>query len=119
MAIGNSAYLYENVYPTNATNKCVKWTSSNSGVVTVNPDSGLAYASGEGIATITATSQDGSNKKGTCIITVEPFIKIESFNVYPSVKTVMVGEAIEFDTIVCPTNATNKSVRWSIGRILC
>lgn len=54
MTTGNTIQLTPTVLPTNATNKSLIWTTSNSSVVTV--DSGLITASGEGTATITATT---------------------------------------------------------------
>lgn len=60
--------LTATVIPSNATNKTVTWSSTNSGVATVS-SSGLVTAVGAGTATITATTQDG-NKIATSSITV-------------------------------------------------
>lgn len=88
MNIGASAYLYETVRPTNATNKCVKWSSNKTSVATVNPDTGLVIAQGAGTATITATAQDGSNKKGYCTIVVElQTYNVSNIKVYQSPRT--------------------------------
>ena len=51
--------LTATVSPTDATNKLVDWSSSDSGVVSVNP-SGQIEGLSAGVATITATSVDGS-----------------------------------------------------------
>lgn len=61
--VNGSVLLRETVYPTNATNKCVEWSSDKPHIAFVNPDSGFVTAQGTGTATITATAQDGSNKK--------------------------------------------------------
>lgn len=51
--------LRESICPTNATNKCVRWSSSNNGVARVNPDSGRITAKRAGTVAITATTADG------------------------------------------------------------
>lgn len=56
------------VYPTNATNNKVTWTSSNNNVATVN-DTGHVTAVTVGEATITATTEDGGYTD-TCVVTV-------------------------------------------------
>ena len=53
----------------NATNKKVKWTSSNSKVAKVD-SKGKVSAVSKGTATIKATSLDGSNKTVTCKVKV-------------------------------------------------
>ncbi len=67
---GNTQQLTATVSPTNATNKNVTWSSSNTAVATVN-SSGLVTAVAAGTATITSTTQDG-NKTATATITVNP-----------------------------------------------
>ena len=64
---GNSTVLTATITPSNASNKGIFWTTSNSAVASVQ--SGIVYAKGYGTATITATTADG-NKKATCIVTV-------------------------------------------------
>lgn len=56
------------VYPTNATNKKVTWTSDNNAVATVDA-AGIVTAKTVGTATITATTADGSCTD-TCVVTV-------------------------------------------------
>ena len=54
---GGTTTLTATVAPANATNKSVVWSSSNSGVATVN--NGVVTAVAVGSATITVTTQDG------------------------------------------------------------
>lgn len=65
---GETLSLTASVYPTNATNRSVTWSTSNSSVATVS--SGLVTAKSAGTATIKATSTDGTGKYGTCTVTV-------------------------------------------------
>ena len=68
-AANQTATLTASVIPSNATNKSVTWTSSNSSVATVN-DTGVVTAKANGTATITAKTTDGTNLTATCIVTV-------------------------------------------------
>lgn len=112
MNIGASTYLYETVCPTNATNKCVKWSSNKTSVATVNPDTGLVIAQGAGTATITATAQDGSGKKGYCTITVNAPIRVTGVEVCPTSLTLNVGDIEYLCASITPYNATNQTVTW-------
>ncbi len=70
MTVGDTAKLTANVAPTNASDKNVTWSSSNSEVVSVD-QSGNIKALKEGKATITVTTKDG-NKTASIEITVNP-----------------------------------------------
>lgn len=67
--VGDTLELNATVYPINATNKAVTWSTSDDSVATVD-ENGVVTAVGEGEATITATTVEG-NKTDTCAITVE------------------------------------------------
>jgi len=64
---GKTARLSETVFPENAKDKSVTWTSSNPAVATVSD--GLVSAKTEGETIITVTTNDG-NKTATCTVTV-------------------------------------------------
>ena len=59
MNVGDTDYLCETVYPSNATNKTITWSSSDESVATVNTYSGKLTAKKAGTTTITATTADG------------------------------------------------------------
>ena len=59
MNVGDTDYLYETVYPSNATNQTVTWCSSDESVAEVNTYSGKVTAKKAGIVTITACTVDG------------------------------------------------------------
>ena len=61
--------LTATITPTNATNKNVIWTSSDTTVATVS-STGEVNALKIGMSTITVETEDGS-KKATCVVTVE------------------------------------------------
>ena len=59
------------ITPAHATNKAVDWVSDNTAVATVS-EAGLVKAIGEGTATITATTKDGTNLSANAAINVNP-----------------------------------------------
>ena len=67
--VGKSTTFIATVSPENATNKKVKWSSSDESIATVNED-GVVTGVKEGEATITATTLDG-DKTGNATIIVE------------------------------------------------
>ena len=71
MKAGETRFLTVTVCPTNATKKSVKWSSGNTSVATVNPNSGLVMAQSTGIVTIYATATDGSGVCGCCEVWVK------------------------------------------------
>ncbi|MFF2889314.1 family 16 glycosylhydrolase [Paenibacillus sp. NPDC057967] len=68
--VGQDVQLNATVAPSNATNKQVTWTVSNSSVASVN-QSGKVTGLAPGTATVTATTVDG-NKTAVSTITVVP-----------------------------------------------
>ncbi|OJJ17081.1 hypothetical protein BKI52_30675 [marine bacterium AO1-C] len=68
LAAGQTRQLNASVSPTNATNKSVSWTSSNTNIATVN-SSGVITAVRAGTATITCTTNNG-NFTATSTVTV-------------------------------------------------
>ncbi len=86
MEVGKTANISAIVSPSNATNKKVKWSSSNTNVATVigklNTGNATITAKGAGTATITAAAQDGSGVFVRCIINV--FNKITVISCSPS-----------------------------------
>lgn len=107
--LGKTTTINATVSPSNANNKGVKWTSSNSKVATVD-SKGVVTAKGVGTATITCTAKDGSNVKATCKITVSrPVTKITLNKTKANIKK---GKKLTLRASVSPFFATNKNVTW-------
>lgn len=123
---GQSYQLSASVSPSNASNKSVKWTSSNPKVATVS-SSGKVTAVANGNTTITATAADGSGKKDICAVTVNipkpadptptptpSVVKVSSVSLNPSsLSLTKKGQTARLSASVAPYNATNKSINWS------
>lgn len=71
LSIDDGTTLLETVYPQNAANCRLHWSSSNYNVATVNPDSGFVTAQGAGTAVITARATDGSGVSAECEVWVK------------------------------------------------
>lgn len=110
---GDTKQLSATVYPTNATNKSVNWSSSNTTVATVS-SSGLVTAKSAGSATITCRAADGSGKYVTCSITVTSSnISVTSISLSNSSLSLTEGDTKQLSATVYPTNASNRVVSWA------
>ena len=110
--VDQTQQLSATVQPTNATNKNVTWSSSNTSVATVS-SSGLITAKAAGTTTVTVTTEDGS-KKATCAVTVNtPVIPVTEVTLDKTSVTLNVNATEQLSATVQPTNATNKNVSWS------
>lgn len=115
LTVGQSLQLTSTITPSNATDKTVSWTSSNTSVATVTSE-GYVVAKAAGSATITCSANDGSGKKATCSITVtsnDPEVAVTSVRVAPWSITLKVGGTKQLTPQITPNDATNKTVTWT------
>ncbi len=111
LAPGKTYQLNPTVLPENATNKTLKWETSNSAAATVKD--GLITAVGAGTAEISATTTDGSNIKVLCLVTVkDATVLITSLIMDPTTLILNQGEAKQIKTTIEPTNATVQTLEW-------
>ncbi|MDD3904648.1 MAG: Ig-like domain-containing protein, partial [Sphaerochaeta sp.] len=110
--LGNTLQLTATVAPSDATNKDVIWSSSDTSVATVSA-SGLVSTVATGSATITATTED-QNKTDTVIITVNPVpIAVTGVTIDQNDQAIFVGSTLQLSATIAPSNATNTNVTWS------
>jgi len=111
---GNTLQLTATVQPNEATNKSVRWSSSNNkatvsstGKVTIPADAT------PGSVTITVRTVDGG-KTATCTITVTTaHIAVTGVTVSPTTTSLAVGGTRQLTATIAPATASNKNVTWS------
>lgn len=109
---GDDKCLQATVLPANADNRKVNWYSSNSKVASVS--NGYVVAKSEGRATITARAADGSGESDCCQVRVKKKIPVSEVSVSPSTWSMNVGEWQNLYATVCPSNAYNTELEWSV-----
>lgn len=116
LAAGKKVKLTATITPSNASNKKVKWTSSNKKYATVNQKGQVTLKKkGAGkTVKITATATDGSNKKATYEIKImKHAVKKVTINGKKS-RTIKAGKSLKFKTKVTTTGkSVNKKIKWT------
>lgn len=108
-----TASLTATVEPSNATDKSLKWSSSNTSVATVDGN-GKITAMSVGTAIIKVESATNSSIYDTCNVTVEAStVTVTSVNLSDSYLELEEGDSYTLSASVNPSNATNKSISWS------
>ncbi len=111
LSVGSNQTLTATILPSDASNKGITWSSSNTSVATVD-QTGKVTAVMAGSCTITATAKDGSGKKGTCAVTING-IEVTSITLSPSSLTLSVGSNQTLTATILPSDASNKGLTWS------
>ena len=114
-------FAIAHISPENATNKTVLWTSSDTNIAEVSSDGTVTAGNAEGTVTITARSQDDSSIYDQCEVTVvSNFVAVTGVSVLTqeggTQLRIYVGETKQLVADVRPSNATNKSVKWSVSQ---
>lgn len=110
---GKTVQLNATVSPSNASEKAISWSSSNTSVATVS--NGLVSAESVGETTITASA---GGRSATCIITVKPKpIDVTSVELNKNQLELFVGSSDKLVATVKPDNASDKTVTWSTSDV--
>jgi len=121
----NTQNLLAQIDPANATNKNLKWSSSDTTVAIVDPTTGRVTATGKGgECIITAAATDDSGKSANIKIKVnretnDSVVLVDSI-IFPKSNgeiTLNPGSKFKIDANALPEGATNKTLKWMSGNV--
>jgi len=116
---GGTLQLSATVQPANATNKTVSWSiTSGSSFAGINAATGLLTAVADGVVTVRATATDGSGVYGSHSVTIanqKVLVKAITIIISKGSPLITVDDgSITLSASISPSNASNKSIAWSV-----
>lgn len=109
LPVGETLNLNYTIYPTNASNKEVKYSSSNTSIASIN-ESGLITSLSIGEVVISVETLDGSFKDS---ITLYCGPHVESIKIENTESIVKVGDSIQIKVSISPVDAANSKFTYS------
>ena len=109
---GTNTQLTAAVFPSNATNQTVIWSTANSGIATVD-SSGLVTAVAEGSVNISATTENGDFVATSVVTITETPIQVTGVIVKSNSISITVGGISQLTTTISPPEANDYSISWS------
>ena len=111
---GDTASIVATLYPTNATTKTLKWTSSNTSVAKVDSKGNVVAGATKGYAIITAAATDGSGKFAECVVLSKPKIHVTGLTInYGTTLDLLQSDSTFLKATILPANASTQAVVWS------
>ncbi|GEC71203.1 hypothetical protein FFL01_07420 [Flavobacterium flevense] len=111
---GTPKQLTATVLPTDASQKEVTWSVSDSEIAVIT-ETGLLTGLKNGTVKVTATAKDGSGVKGDKTYTVSGItgsaVLIQSIAI--TAAAITNGQPLQLTTQITPANATNKTLTWT------
>ena len=107
LTLKSKSQINVSIYPANATNRTIRYTSNNESIASVNSD-GIVTANKVGKTYITVTVD---NKTQIYNVTVINSIALKGISI-PSALTIKEGATNKINVTYNPSNATNKVVTW-------
>lgn len=108
MEKGESKILTATIYPEDAINSKLTWSTSNPNIITV--ENGIIKAVNGGTALVTAATEDGKVKT-TCYVTVT--VPVQSITISKEQLSLAVGQKYTLSATILPKDATNKNIKWT------
>lgn len=108
---GESVKLTAQVHPEDATDKTVRWTSSDINVAVVASD-GSVYGIKEGQAVVMATTADGGFVDVCRVNVVTRAVLAQEIKLNVNTLSLVKGESIQLHAQLWPDNVTNRVVKW-------
>ena len=116
ISIGEQQVITYTLLPTNASQRELLWTSSDSSIAIA--ERGVVSGISVGNATIYATTMDGTNLIDSCIVQVSnnsqtiDSVFVSSILLSSETNTLLIGDTLLLSADIIPLNATNPSVLW-------
>ncbi|MCC8051214.1 MAG: Ig-like domain-containing protein [Clostridiales bacterium] len=107
--VGAAQMITATVSPSNAANKAVGYSSSNTAVATVD-STGTITAVSAGTATITVTAQDGSGVTAECEVLVPQKATAITLDQYEA--SLEIDGTVTLAATISPDNTYNKEISW-------
>ena len=122
LKVGETSSLTYNISPSNADIKSTEWSSSNTGVVSVDKD-GKVSAVGIGTANVVikVVGQDNSEASDSIVVNViSQYISVNSVTLVDTNNNTLsnsinlnIGEEVTIKFLINPSNATLKETNWT------
>ena len=106
--INESVRLNATVSPSNATDRSVTWSSSNTNIATVDIN-GNVRGTGNGTATITARTVNGLTAACTVTVAALP----TGISLDKTTAAIGINESLKLNATITPSNVVDKTVTWS------
>ena len=117
--VGTTLTLTGTVAPSNATNRSITWSVKSAGTTGATITStNLFRATATGTATVTATISNGKTtttnytQDFTIVVSTTSYVPVTNITAVPT--TAAVGATVSLTGTVNPSNATNKTIVWSM-----
>lgn len=110
---GEGRLLQTEIFPKNATNQNITWKSKNTKIARVD-ENGRVKPVGGGMTEITATTEDGGFEAKCFVNVVNSYVDVQTLSVKNTdAMTIKVGDSVNAIVTVSPSNARNKTLKWS------
>lgn len=110
IGIGETVLLVATVYPEDATDQELTWSSENETVASID-NTGLVTGKSKGTTVITVATKDGG-KEATCTVTVTG-VSVEGIRLDKTSASIKVGETLKLNVEIIPEDADNKNMSWA------
>lgn len=111
LVVGEAKSIEAVLTPGNATDKSVKWSTSDIEVAYVSEGKVLGLSAGE--AVVSASTPDGAFKAECKVTVVRDVIHVTSISVTPVTLALEEGQSARLSVNVLPVNADDRSYSWS------
>lgn len=114
---GYSEKITAEIYPVNATDQNVTWSSSNSKIVSID-SCGKVLGVSSGTTTVTGRTVDGGKTSSCNLIVTDAVVPVTGVTLNKSATSIVEGLSEKLFATVSPVLASNKNITWESGNPL-